>query len=90
MFNPSTPGQLGNGLWRLLVLDTSDPDDARWLIASVTLPTDVKPAVMEGRKYTGWPQVVAWVREQVAGAGQVSITPLTAMCWRVDEGSPPD
>jgi hypothetical protein len=85
MSHPSTSSPLGGGLFRLLVLDTSDPDDPKWLIATVTLPSDVRPAEMEpgGRRYKNWPEVVAWVTHQAGHP--VSLIPLAGMVWRVDE-----
>jgi hypothetical protein len=40
------------GPWRLLILD-ADPEDPRWLLATITTSSDVRPAVMEpgGRCY---------------------------------------
>jgi hypothetical protein len=82
---PAVPGS--NGPWRLLILD-SDPEDPRWLIGTVTLPSDVRPAVMEpgGRRYADWAAVTGWVHEQVGRP--VTLTPIAAICWRVDEGGP--
>jgi hypothetical protein len=74
--------------WRVLVLDRSDDDDPRWLIATVSVPSDVRAAELEpgGRRYTGWPQVAQWVRDQVGGG--VRLVPIAAIVWRIDaEGS---
>jgi hypothetical protein len=69
--------------WRLLVLDTSDPDDPRWLLCTVGQAAgDVRPAVMEGRRYADWPAVTEWVREQV---GEAALVPLTAIVWGIEE-----
>jgi hypothetical protein len=73
--------------WRVLILDPSD-DDPKWIIATVTAPTDVRAAVMlaNGRRYGDWPAVTEWVRGQ-AGS-RVRLMPLTAVVWRIDrEGS---
>ena len=71
--------------WRLLILD-STPDDPKWLLATITMSSDVRPAAMEGSHYADWPEVTAWVGGQ-AGS-KVSLTPLAAIVWRVDEGNP--
>jgi hypothetical protein len=72
--------------WRILILDVS-ADDPKWLLCSVTIPSDVRPAVMDGRRYTGWAEAVEWVRNQVGGP--VALVPIAAMAWRVDEGGQP-
>jgi hypothetical protein len=41
---PTTPA--GSGPWRLLILDSS-PDDPLWMIATITLPTDVRAAAID-------------------------------------------
>jgi hypothetical protein len=87
MSDLTTPAAMtGKGPWRLLILDTSDPEDARWILATVAVPTDVRGAVMEpsGRRYTDWPQAAEWVRRQVGR--QVQLTPIAAIVWRVSEG----
>ncbi|HKB31974.1 MAG TPA: hypothetical protein VKD26_14215 [Streptosporangiaceae bacterium] len=73
--------------WRLLILDRSDPDDARWLLATVELADDVQAAVLDQiGHYGNWPQVCTWVR-QVVGRADISLIPLPApLAWRVDEG----
>jgi hypothetical protein len=87
MSHPSTPSPFSGGVWRVLVLDSS-PDDPLWMIATVTLPSDVRPAEMEpgGRRYRNWEAVTEWVRAQVGE--HVSLVPLTAVAWRIDEGEP--
>ena len=70
------------GPWRLLILDSS-PDDPKWLLATVTLPSDVRPAVMQGRRYSDWPEVTDWVGRQVGA--KPSLVPISAVVWRVDE-----
>jgi hypothetical protein len=69
--------------WRVLILDAS-PDDPVWLLATVTIASDVRPAVLEagGRRYADWPEVTAWVREQVGG--NVSLVPVGGTVWRVE------
>jgi len=56
----------GNGPYRILVLDRN-PDDPKWLIATVTLPTDVRPARLDagGRRYLDWQEVCEWACGQV-------------------------
>lgn len=80
---------LQRGPWRVLVLDTSG-DDPKWCICTVTIPSDIRPAVMDaanGARYADWPQVCEWVRHQVGHP--VSLTPVAAIVWRVGEGSSP-
>jgi hypothetical protein len=67
---------------RLLILDTSS-DPPRWLIVSVTLDTDTRPAHMAGSRYTDWAEVTAWCRQQVGP--KVALIPAAAMVWRIDE-----
>ena len=88
MNNPATTPSAG-GPWRVLILDSS-PDDPMWLLATVTLPSDVRPAAVDraSGRYRDWDEVTAWVREQVAGAGPVSLVPVSAVAWRIDEGEP--
>jgi hypothetical protein len=71
--------------WRVLVLDAS-PGDPKWLLCTVTMPSDIRPAVMEGSRYADWPEVTEWVRSQAGG--RVSLVPIGATAWRVDEGNP--
>jgi hypothetical protein len=73
------------GPWRVLILDAS-PADPKWLLATISLPSDVRPAVMDGPRYTGWAEVAEWVRHQAGG--NVSLVPIAATAWRVDEGGP--
>jgi len=76
----------GSGLWRLLLFDSSN-EDPKWIIVSVSLASDVRPALMAGRKFSDWPQVTDWVRHQV-GAARVSLVPVAVACWRIDEEDP--
>lgn len=75
----------GNGPWRVLILDRS-ADDPKWLLATVTLPADVLPAVLDqAGRYTGWQAVSLWVVGQVGRP--VALVPVhDALAWRVDEG----
>jgi len=86
MQNPSTTPPPGNGPWRILVLDR-DPADPKWLLATVTPPADVRPAVPGplGR-YGDFDDVARWVRGSVGHP--VRLVPVyRALAWRVDEGS---
>jgi hypothetical protein len=67
---------------RLLILDTS-ASPPRWVIASVTIDSDTRPAEMAGSRYADWAEVTAWCREQVGPTA--SLTPAAAMVWRISE-----
>ena len=94
MSNPALPpgadpagDSIPGAPWRVLILDPSG-DDPKWIIATVTAPSDVRAAVMlaNGRRYGDWPAVTEWVRGQVGS--RVRLVPLTAVVWRIDrEGS---
>ena len=73
------------GPWRVLILDR-DPEDPRWLMATVTLPSDVRPAVLDAAdRYIDWPDVTAWV---AAEAGRlVRLVPVAgALASHITEG----
>ena len=78
------PAVTAGAPWRLLVLD-ADPADPKWIIATVALPADVRPATMAegGRRYEGWAGTAQWVREQVGRP--VRLVPISGMVWRVNE-----
>lgn len=80
------PGQHNGGPQRILVLDAS-AQQPRWILCTVSVPSDVRPAVMApgGRRYADWAAVNEWVRDQVGRP--VSLVPVAAMAWRVDEGT---
>jgi hypothetical protein len=61
-----------------------------WLLTTITMPSDVRPAAMDlaNGRYKDWEQTTEWVREAVAGSGPVSLVPISAVVWRVDEGDP--
>ena len=84
MSHPSVPSPFSGGPWRILILDTSG-DDPKWMLATVTLPSDIHPAEMEpgARRYKNWPDVVAWVTHQAGH--RVNLVPIAAVVWRVDE-----
>ena len=77
-----------NGPWRILILDRS-PADPKWLLATVTIPADVRPAVLDAAgRYTGWQAAAEWV----AGTAGRQVAPVPvhdALAWRVDEGGQP-
>jgi hypothetical protein len=72
------------GPWRLLVLDR-DPQDPKWIIATVAIPGEVRPAVLEAEgRYDVWAASAAWVAAQMTG--QPSLTPVhDPLAWQVDE-----
>lgn len=74
----------GSTPWRVLVLDRSDASDPRWLLATITLSSDVLPASLDriGR-YEDWPEVTQWVRERLGYDAQLNPMPH-AMAWHVD------
>lgn len=79
----------GNGPWRLLVLDP-DGADPHWVIATVALSSDVRPATLDpAGAYTDWEETTRWVRS-VLGRPEVALSPLAGvLAWSVDEtGSP--
>jgi hypothetical protein len=77
--------------WRVLIFDGHDPEDPRWIIATVTLATDVAPAVpspkMPALPITGsgafpdWAEVRNWVKTQVGHT--VALTPIAAQVWDI-------
>jgi hypothetical protein len=66
-----------------------DPADPKWIIATVTIPADVHPAVLDDAgRYTGWGEIADWVAGSTGRP--VALVPLhDALAWRVDEGSRP-
>lgn len=78
------PAPVGTGPRRILVLDR-DPAGPRWVIATVSVASDVRPATLdESGRYAGWPEVAAWVAGQVGG--RPSLVPLhDPLAWRIDE-----
>lgn len=86
MQNPSTTPPPGNGPWRILVLDR-DPADPKWLLATVTLPADVRPAVLDAAgRYADWTAVVQWMAS-LTGSPVALVPVQDALAWRVDEGT---
>jgi hypothetical protein len=74
--------------WRLLVLDRSEPADPRWLLATITLGSDILAAELgpDGR-YTSWVEVTQWVRGRLGHDIQLSPIPA-ALAWLVDGRRP--
>jgi hypothetical protein len=78
--------------WRILVFDKTDPQDPRWLIATVTLPSDVRPAQAAPGTITGIippgrvipAEVVEWVRHRL-GRREVRLTPVRGQAWTIEE-----
>jgi hypothetical protein len=73
--------------WRLLLLDR-DADDPKWLLATIIMAEDVRPAVLDpSGQFAGWEGVTRWIARQYAGP--VSLVPVCAPCaWRISEGGP--
>jgi hypothetical protein len=88
MQNDPIPTPSGNGPWRLLILDR-DPADPKWILTTVALHIDVRPAVLDAEgKYTGWQAASDWIAEMVGRP--VALVPMTdVLAWRVDEGGQP-
>jgi hypothetical protein len=79
----ATTDPSGHGPWRVLVLDRSG-DDPKWIIATVSVSSDVRAAEMEpgGLRYAGWPDVTQWVRGRIGQ--RVRLVPVSAIVWRID------
>ncbi len=75
----------GNGPWRILILDR-DPDDPKWILATVTLPSDVRPALLDAAGgNAGGQAAAAWVAGLTGRP--VTLVPIhDVLAWRVDEG----
>jgi hypothetical protein len=75
--------------WRLLVLDRT-PDDPRWLLVTVALPSDVLTAQLDAvGRYTNWDAATAWVRDNL-GRPAVALTPVhDPLAWLVSEDGRP-
>jgi hypothetical protein len=82
---PIIPAPGPNGPWRVLILDR-DPADPKWILATVAIPADVRPA-HPGAMVDE--VTAAWVGS-AAGLFRPALTPLPgALAWRVDEGGQP-
>lgn len=75
------------GPWRILILDR-DPEDPKWLFVTVSIPSDVRPAVLDAAgHYQDWPEITAWVQAMLAGAAE--LTPVyDALAWTAAELRP--
>jgi hypothetical protein len=88
-FPPHKPAAIPPAMpWRLLVLDRSDPADPRWLLATITLGSDILAAELDTNgRYTGWVEVTQWVRDRLGHDIQLSPIPA-ALAWLVDGRRP--
>jgi hypothetical protein len=71
---------LGNGPWRILILD-ADPADPKWILATVTQPDHVRPSNPDTAAVDE--MTAAWV----VHSSEITDPLLTAMrakCWRID------
>ncbi len=70
------------GPWRLLVLDR-DPEDPKWVLCTVSLESDVRPAVLDAAgRYQDWAEVTEWAKLQAGGS--VSLDSVhDALAWEV-------
>ena len=90
MSNPALPPGAGPAAdripgapWRVLILDRSG-DDPKWIIATVSLSSDVRAAEIEpgGWRYVGWPAVTEWVLGRIGQPAR--LVPLSATVWLID------
>jgi hypothetical protein len=81
----STSTPTTKGPWRVVVWDVSDPDDARWLLATVG---PVLPAGLARRHPDE--SVTAWLAGATGLAGPVLTSMPGALAWRVDESTGTD
>jgi hypothetical protein len=78
------PMSAGTGPWRLLILDR-DPHDPKWIVATVTTPGDVRPALIgPGGVFAALADVRRWVRALLGRPG-AALVPLHAEVWQIDE-----
>jgi hypothetical protein len=68
-----------------MVVVDPDPDDPKWIIASVMLASDVRPAELDlASRYAARQQTIDWGRP--APCHDVTLPPVhDALVWRVDE-----
>jgi hypothetical protein len=82
MSHPAVPG---SAPWRILILDR-DLEDPKWVLATVTIPSDVRPAVLDAAGIqTGERAAADWVA-QLTGHPVILVPIAGAQAWRVDEG----
>jgi hypothetical protein len=73
--------------WRILILDR-DPEDPKWLFATVSIPSDVRPAVLDASgHYQDWPEITAWVRTMFPGAVELTLV-HGVLAWTAAEPRP--
>jgi hypothetical protein len=67
------------------VLIDRSGDDPKWIIATVTLPADVRSAEIEpgGWRYADWPAVTEWVRARIGQRAR--LVPVSATVWHLDQ-----
>jgi hypothetical protein len=72
----------------VLILDRSDQADPHWLLATITLSSDILPVELDADgRYTGWVEVTQWVRDRLGHDIQLSPIPA-ALAWLVDGRRP--
>jgi hypothetical protein len=87
MSNDPTVGadHTGNGPWRLLILD-HDLADPKWIVATVTTPADVRPAVIGGGGvFAALAGARTWVRGLLGRPGATLVPLHRAEVWQIDE-----
>jgi hypothetical protein len=86
MTHHPSPQPANAGPWRLVILDRGE--DPKWILATVSLPTDVMAAVLDpGGRYTAFKQTTEWVRATLGHA--VELQPVTnGLVWIVHERRP--
>lgn len=78
--NTSMPMPGVNGLWRIALIDRGE--DAKLILASVTLAEDVTPVQLTEGRFYHWRTVLAFVTERCGEA--VELTPLTSpAAWSI-------
>jgi hypothetical protein len=85
--NPATtPPPAPASPWRIVLLDHgNDDDDPKWIICSVLLHSDVRPAELDSAgRYEQWAETTRWVRDQLGHP--VELTPMHGViAWHVRE-----
>ncbi len=82
MSHPAAPC---NGPWRILILDR-DPQDPKWIMATVAIPSDVRPALLDTTTGNAGQQAAAdWVA-RLTGRPVILVPIPGAQAWRIDEG----